>query len=186
MFGDDVSNEEVKLWHTVDTFDGTEPVVLKTVKFVNALDHVARSLLQISIRRKLGNPVHRVIYATTGRSVSFSSIERKVDENCLMLRAFVGDYIKKRRQGEKRSTVQNSADLLSLFFETPDVFTDDFIIDEIMDFFLAGAQTTGKAIATTIGHFATAPESLARVRSEFDATCKEKEDYAVEDYDKLS
>ena len=139
MFGEDLSNEQVKIWHTVETFDGAAPVVLRTMKLVNALDHVARAILQISVRRKLANPVHRVYYYFTGRSVSFSSIERKVDESCQILRDFVGDYIKKRRRGEKRSSVQNSADLLSLFFESPDIFTDDFIIDEIMDFFVAGA-----------------------------------------------
>ena len=28
--------------------------------------------------------------------------------------------------------------MLSLFLESPEVFTDDFMVDEIMDFFFAG------------------------------------------------
>ena len=98
-------------------------------------------------------------------------------ENCLILRKFVAEYITKRKQGVKRSTVQNSADLLSLFFESPDIFTDEFIIDEIMDFFLAGAATTNKAAITLTGHFATSTQSLARARSEFASVCKVSDEY---------
>ena len=39
----------------------------------------------------------------------------------------------------------NKADLLTLFFDNPDVFTDEFIIDELMDFFLAATATTMNA-----------------------------------------
>lgn len=53
--------------------------------------------------------------------------------------------------------MQNSADLLSLFFESPEIFTDEFIIDEIMDFFDSAAGTTGKTAITLIGHYATSP-----------------------------
>lgn len=44
-----------------------------------------------------------------------------------------------RRSGELKSQVEDDADLLSLFFKNPDIFTDDFIIDELMDFFLAAS-----------------------------------------------
>lgn len=39
--------------------------------------------------------------------------------------------------GETKSQVSDT-DLMSLFLKRPDVFTEDFIIDEMMDFFLAG------------------------------------------------
>ena len=32
--------------------------------------------------------------------------------------------------------------MLSLFLESPDIFTDEFMVNELMDFFFAGTLTT--------------------------------------------
>lgn len=184
-FGEDVSFEDVEIWHS-DDHDAGVPFSLKTMSFFKALEAVGTQMLTISMRLKVSNPLWKVIYSQTGASLAFSKVERTIDDNCYRLRAFVRDYIRKRQAGEKRSTVQNSADLLSLFFETPDIFTEEFIIDEIMDFFLAAAATTTRGAVTVTGHFATAAWSVAKVRSEFDTVCKESEDYSPEDKENLS
>ena len=57
--------------------------------------------------------------------------------------------------------------MLSLFLETPDVFTQEFIINELMDFFFAGTVTTQFASQTILTHFVHKPDSLAKARSEF-------------------
>jgi len=67
--------------------------------------------------------------------------------------------------------VQKSADLLSLFLESPDVFTKEFIIDELCDFFLAASTTTQFSSQTIASHFATAVASLSKVRAEFSELC---------------
>jgi hypothetical protein len=54
------------------------------------------------------------------------------------LRGVINTYVQKRKSGEIKSKVAEGVDLLSLFLKNTDVFTDDFIIDELMDFFLAG------------------------------------------------
>ena len=51
---------------------------------------------------------------------------------------------------------------------------------------MAGAQTTGKALVTLCGHFATAHESVARIRREFDSVCQQSEEYDAQDIEKLS
>ena len=38
--------------------------------------------------------------------------------------------------------LKNNSDMLSLFFENPDIFTEETIIDEMVDFFFAGSQTS--------------------------------------------
>ena len=43
-----------------------------------------------------------------------------------------------RKSGKTTSKVADKSDILSLFLENPDVFTEDFIIDETFDLFLAG------------------------------------------------
>ena len=58
-------------------------------------------------------------------------------ENCKKIRQFCADYVVKRQKGEVKSQV-NNVDMLSLFMETPEVFTNEFIVDELMDFFFVG------------------------------------------------
>ena len=58
------------------------------------------------------------------------------------MRAFVSNYIDKRRQNVNTSTVKQNSDLLSAFLDAPEVFTQEFIIDELMDFFAAATKTT--------------------------------------------
>ena len=50
----------------------------------------------------------------------------------------IGSYVRKRKSGEARSTVGSNSDMLSLFLQSPDVFTEDVIIDELIDFMVAG------------------------------------------------
>lgn len=85
-------------------------------------------------------------------------------------------YLQQRKKGVSKSTVAGSVDLLSLFFESPDVFTDEFIIDELSDFFMAATSTTQFASQTITGHFATEAASLNKVRAEFNELCETKLD----------
>ena len=52
--------------------------------------------------------------------------------------------------------------------ENQDIFTDEFIVDELLDFFLAGMVTTMSATQTMLCHFIKDPKSLKRVRDEFE------------------
>ena len=65
--------------------------------------------------------------------------------------------------------MEGKADLLSLFLESPDVFTDDDIIDELLDFLLAGTQTTSYATLTLLAHLAKSEESTSMIRKEFNS-----------------
>jgi cytochrome P450 len=49
------------------------------------------------------------------------------------------------------------------------VFTEEVIIDELIDFFGAGSETTQNATQTIVSHFVKNKASLARVRKEFAA-----------------
>jgi len=65
--------------------------------------------------------------------------------------------------------VQDGADLLSLFLSKREIFTDEFIVDEMIDFFGAGTVTTANATMTIVNHFIKNKASLNKVRKEFDA-----------------
>ena len=51
--------------------------------------------------------------------------------------------------------------------QSPEIFTDAFIIDELMDFFIAASSTTMYGSLSVCGHFATDTRSLEKVRDEF-------------------
>ena len=108
----------------------------KEVSLDDAIDQSLKLLLK-TIFIKLRNPLYGLIYKWFGVSVEFSSFERQVEENCLLLRAYMLEYVKKRRTGHNQGNVKKGLDMLSLFLQSPDVFNDEFIVDELLDFFSA-------------------------------------------------
>ena len=57
------------------------------------------------------------------------------------MRRLIRDYIRKRKSGEVKSNVAADADLLSLFLMDTEVFDEDLMIDEILDFLRSGVLT---------------------------------------------
>ena len=55
------------------------------------------------------------------------------------------------------SCLSDGADILSLFLDAPEVFDDEAVIDEVIDFFFAGSMTIQFATQMLIVHFATDP-----------------------------
>ena len=53
--------------------------------------------------------------------------------------------------------------------QSPEVFDDEAVIDEVIDFFFAGSMTTQFATQMLIAHFATDPQSLSKARAEIHA-----------------
>ena len=61
-------------------------------------------------------------------------------------------YVQERKIGKRKSQVSDGVDLLSLFLQNTDVFTDYVIVDELIDFFGAAAITTQYVTQTLISH----------------------------------
>ena len=59
----------------------------------------------------------------------------------------------------------------------PEIFSDDDIIDEVIDFLAAGTQTTQRATQAVLYRLMTQPEILLRVRNEFEELVGLKADY---------
>lgn len=82
-----------------------------------------------------------------------SETHRKIDENCRRIREYIMKYVLDRRSGKRKSTIKDGVDLLSLFFDNSNIFTNEFIVDELLDFFIAAAVTTQAASQTIVSHF---------------------------------
>ena len=77
---------------------------------------------------------------------NFTKYQKTVAGNGHRIREGVRKYIMQRKSGERKSQVPDGVDILSLFFANPKEFTDDLIIDELVDFIAAGVLTTQNAI----------------------------------------
>ena len=117
---------------------------------------------------RLPNPLWRLINSYTGRNAAFTSLESNSNKNCHALRERVREYVRKRKSGEAKSDLKDGSDLLSLMLGSTEIFNDEFIVDELLDFLAAGTQTTQIAAQTLLSHFATDSESLERIRQESD------------------
>ena len=86
------------------------------------------------------HPVGLLAYLSSGQTwLPNISYKAKVcRDNCDKIRAVLLAYVQKRKRGEVKSHLENGSDLLTVFLKSPDIFTDDFIVDELLDFFLAG------------------------------------------------
>ena len=103
-----------------------------------------------------------------GLGPNLTPYQKRVASNCKMLRDHVRQYVRDRKAGKRSSKISNKSDILSLFLENPEIFSEDFIVDEFLDLFAAGSGTSMLATQTIICHFATSPQSLAQARDEFE------------------
>lgn len=87
------------------------------------------------------NPLFVPLFRATGIAMSLTADERIVDENCKRLRAFIRTYVDQRIEKKQVSKVSGNSDLLSTFLESPDIFTAEDIVDELIDFIGAGSMT---------------------------------------------
>ena len=144
----------------------------KEVSLSEAINEVFEQT-NLTIGTRLPNPIWRFLYSFTGENHAFTAMEKLSNENCKKLRETIRDYVRTRISGERKSQVGEQSDMLSLFLQSPDIFTEDVIIDELIDFLVAGSQTTQFTTQTMLAHFATNKASLERVRAEFESTVVE-------------
>ena len=84
------------------------------------------------------NPLWNRKYEKTGKCHSYTEVERVNDSNCAIVRASIRDYVKKRISGQVLGDLGQNSDVLSLMIANSDVFGEEDIIDELMDFMVAG------------------------------------------------
>ena len=118
----------------------------------------------------------------TGKNPAFTNIEKYNLMNCKALRQALMTYVRQHKSERQQNGKSPDTDvnLMSLMFQQPDVFSDEFIVDELIDFLVAGTQTTMLTTQTVLSHFATDRESLQRVRKELVDTIGEKDAFSLE------
>lgn len=184
-FGEDMADEMVQIEVLKNT--NTLQFEKKMMKLRHAIQEVAN---QVQIRADIlfKNPINIISYEMLGFTFKIGQAHRKFYKNIIALRTFVNNYVQDRKAGKRKSQVKGEKDLITLFFENRDIFTDEFIVDEILDFFAAGSLTTMNGSQTMLAHFCKDKESLKKVRDEFDTLSKQKieEDPSLKDLDPMN
>ena len=88
------------------------------------------------------NPFIISKFKKTKKLEAWTAVEKIADQNSAILRAEILSYIKKRKSGELESDIGGKSDLVSLMLESSDVFDDEDVVDECIDFMVAGTQTS--------------------------------------------
>ena len=147
------------------TNDGNQGFIRQPTTFAHALREISDQLM-VGLPYKTMNPIYQFMKLMTGIK-NFTSFQRAVYQNCIELRAVVVGYVQKRKQGKATSMVGNKSDILSLFMENPDVFTDEIIVDECLGIITAAVLATSCSAQGAIVHLSQSKESLSRLRGEF-------------------
>ena len=71
-----------------------------------------------------------------------------------------------RKKGVSKSKMQG-VDILSVLLEDQNMFPDDAIVDNLLGFIFAATETSQFASQTSISHLAQSPDTLSKVREEF-------------------
>ena len=122
---------------------------------------------------KMFNPL-QLLGVINDLSFDFTPFQKQVTKNCKDLRNQVRKYVIARKSGEATSKLQGQSDILTLLLQSPDIFGDEDVVDEVIDFFMAGSMTIQSVTQMMVCHFATDPNSLAKARGEFNAHVQEE------------
>lgn len=118
-----------------------DPVFIRrTVGLAEAIHEFDDQCIK-QVALKQFNPVYRIARKLTGIK-NFTKYQKVLAGNGKRQREAIYEYVQQRKRGERKSQVEDGADILSLFLANPEVFTDEFIVDELRDFFGAAVQTT--------------------------------------------
>ena len=131
-FGEDISGElfDLEMRKATGGFETRKVNIMEALTEVNAC-------IGESAPVKFLNPLALPGLIFQGKINSITHFDRTTTQNCKTIRQVIRARVQKRMSGETKSQVSET-DLMSMFLKRPDVFTEDFIIDEMMDFFLAG------------------------------------------------
>ena len=134
-FGEDLSTEQIKLQVPENGL-----WVFKTYSIKQCIYVIINQILT-DFYKNVRHPVNW-LYLWVEKVFWISNDSKRVKENCLICRDWIKKYIMERKEGKRRSTLTDNTDILSLMLSRPDVFTDDFMVDELLGFFGAAVDTT--------------------------------------------
>lgn len=84
---------------------------------------------------------------------------------------FIRPLIQQRREAVRDGSIKQfgQGDIISTLLQSGETFTDDYLIDQSMDFMVAGQETTATSVAMTLYALSENPDVQVRLRDEIRA-----------------
>ena len=124
-FGKDMSEDLFEMEYMPDK--ETRKFEKRSVNIIDALNNIFLQI-NVMIMCRFENPISLLAVIFFNINLDFGPIAATCKANCVTVRNFILSYVQKRRQGVIKSAVKG-VDMLSLFLESPDIFTDDYMVD---------------------------------------------------------
>lgn len=113
------------------------------------------------------HPITGPLYLLFDIRVEMGSFHRTVRANSTRLKAHVNKLLQERKMGLRTSKMQGY-DLMSVFLETPDKFSDELIVKNLIGVIFVGSETTQFAAQNVISHLAQSRDLMKKLRREVD------------------
>lgn len=112
------------------------------------------------------NPISGPLNILFGLSLEFGSYFKKMRANGATIRSQVMKYIRQRKSGTIKSKMQGY-DLMSVFLEDQEQFSDEKIAENLIFFIFAAIETSHFTFQNILAYLTQSKQSLAKVRQEF-------------------
>ena len=114
------------------------------------------------------NPITGMLDVVFDVHYEMGEFFRNLRENSRRLKSQINKYVQRRKRGESTSSMEGY-DLLSVFLENQDTFTDTRIVSNLIAMIFAATKTSQYAMQTIVGHLAQSKlkQSLERLRQAF-------------------
>jgi cytochrome P450 len=138
------------------------------VPFADAFDSVQNRVVD-----RMMNPLMLLFpEAWMGGLKYIESIERSMAHNITILREFGTKVIAERRGSGDTGGLSGRADLLSYFLshrdEDGEPYSDDYMIDIVLNFIIAGRDTTASTLSWATYELTSHPAEAAKLKAELD------------------
>ena len=120
------------------------------------------------MKKRMSNPITALLDLLFDMHAEMGSFFKTLHENSRRLKSQINKYVQKRKSGESKSQMEGY-DLLSVFLEDQEMFTDTRVVSNLISLIFAATETSQYTMQTIIGHLAQSQskQSLEKLRQEF-------------------
>ncbi|KAH7121771.1 cytochrome P450 [Dactylonectria estremocensis] len=126
-------------------------------------------------RNLFANKKHHLLYRRTAFLLPYFIYRRlpaQARHEIMTARDVIADFIRPLIQQRRRDAKEGASkqyaqgDIIATLLQSGETFSDDYLIDQSMDFMVAGQETTATAVAFALYSLSESPEFQSRLRDE--------------------
>ena len=161
-FGEDFNDDKFDFDYYNVT---TREFAMKKVSMREAVQNIAKQTFT-DFFGQFNHPIRGPARLLFGVGLDMGVGKQKLTANSARLSAQVNKYVQDRKNGVTKSKM-DGCDLLSVFLESPDIFSDRDTVQNLIAFIFAATETTHFTSQTVTSMLAQRKDFVAKMRKEF-------------------